>query len=545
VTSESVARGRAALRRGDAVAARVAFQQAGAAPEALEGLATASFVLLEYPRAIEEMERAYAAFRAAGDTGAAARVARTLGGMHGSTGGDWAVANGWIGRAKTLLSDHPGTSEPGWVALTEGMFAPRRADKDGAFLRALEVGRATEDADLAFCALAYLGASLVHADRASEGMSLLDESLAAVVGDEVDSFMVIEEIFCQLFSACEHVRDVRRAEQWIRVGDQVAERRRLPAVSAYCRTHYGGILTAAGRWEEAERTLTQAVREWVAAGRTLRTGAVVRLADLRVRQGRYDEAGLLLDGVEDGDALPVAASLHLALGEPQAALGLVERALATAEPGAGDTIPLLALRVDAQVASGSDPGESVTRLAAAAAAHPSDFAEALLARARALTATDGEVARRWLEVALTRFQGAGLPLEAALCRLELGASLQQLDPVRTAVEARAALRTFERLQAARHADAASALMRRVGVRVAPPAPSGEPLTRRERQVLDLLGQGLSNPQIAARLFISRKTVEHHVGNVLLKLGLRNRSEAAAHAVLHRPAVEPHAESAAE
>ena len=96
-------------------------------------------------------------------------------------------------------------------------------------------------------------------------------------------------------------------------------------------------------------------------------------------------------------------------------------------------------------------------------------------------------------------------------------------------EARAAHEAFERLHAARQVDAAAAVLRSLGARTASARPGGSVLTKREAEVLDLLGHGLSNPEIAERLYISRKTVEHHVGNILSKLGLRSRAEAAAYA----------------
>lgn len=87
---------------------------------------------------------------------------------------------------------------------------------------------------------------------------------------------------------------------------------------------------------------------------------------------------------------------------------------------------------------------------------------------------------------------------------------------------------FEDLGADRDANAAAALMRDLGVKAARTGPRNiGRLTKREQEVLILLGEGLSNPQIAARLFLSRKTVEHHVARILSKLGLRGRAEAAA------------------
>ncbi len=62
---------------------------------------------------------------------------------------------------------------------------------------------------------------------------------------------------------------------------------------------------------------------------------------------------------------------------------------------------------------------------------------------------------------------------------------------------------------------------------------GDDLTRREHEVLGLLVKGLSNPEIAERLVLSRATVKVHVSNILSKLGVSNRSEAIALAIQRR------------
>ena len=521
------------MRIGDAERARAALDGIPESPEVLEGLAAASYVLFDYPRAIDEFERAYAGYRRAEDGTGAARAARTLGYLYGTTAGDWAVASGWISRAKTLLSDAPGSSERGWVALTEGMFAADRQAKDTAFRSAIQVGRETGDADLTFATSSYLGASLVHGDRVEEGMALLDEALAAVAGGDVEDFIVLEEIFCQLFSACEHTQDVHRAEQWIRVGEQIARRRNLPAVGAYCRTHYGGILTAAGRWPEADVALTEAVRLWALGRRTLKAGALIRLANLRIRQGRYDDAASLLEGLDDPDARRVRAALHLARGEATLALDLRQRAVQNVDPGSSAGIPLLAELLEAQLACGHDSRRTLEDLEACAEAHPSRYSDALVALAKGRAGVGDS--RAWLRDAFDGFTEAGLPFEASLCRLELARACRTSDPEFAVAEARAALQGFETLESARHVDAASELLRALGQKVAPPRSSGLLLTKRELEVLELVGAGLSNPEISQRLFISRKTVEHHVGNILAKLGLRNRAEIAAYAMRGEPA----------
>ncbi|MGH3040483.1 MAG: response regulator transcription factor [Gaiellaceae bacterium] len=150
---------------------------------------------------------------------------------------------------------------------------------------------------------------------------------------------------------------------------------------------------------------------------------------------------------------------------------------------------------------------------------------------RALAPTSSEVAKTHLEAALVTFARLEMPYETARTRLALAEAVRAPTPAAAQAEARAALVLFEDLGAGRDADVAAAFLRELGVKAARAGPRGiGTLTKREREVLALVGEGLSNPEIADRLFLSRKTVEHHVAHVLGKLGVKNRAQVAAEAV---------------
>ena len=162
--------------------------------------------------------------------------------------------------------------------------------------------------------------------------------------------------------------------------------------------------------------------------------------------------------------------------------------------------------------------------------HESVVAGAELAAGRVALAAGDDSAVAHFEVALDGFARLGLPLEEGRARLGLARATAAEASAAAAAEARRALALFERLGALRDADAAAAFLRALGgAGRSAPRLEGE-LTSREREVLALLGEGLSNADIAARLVISPKTAEHHVVRVLRKLGLKSRGEATAYAV---------------
>ncbi|HEY8648830.1 MAG TPA: LuxR C-terminal-related transcriptional regulator, partial [Candidatus Limnocylindria bacterium] len=153
-----------------------------------------------------------------------------------------------------------------------------------------------------------------------------------------------------------------------------------------------------------------------------------------------------------------------------------------------------------------------------------------LARGRAhVAAGNGTAAAADFEAGLRAAARTDDLLIRAALHLDLGRTLASLDRVAAGAEAHAALVIFGRL-AAPEAEQSIGLLRRLGVSISytpdPPASPLSQLSRREREVLALVGQGRSNREIATRLFIAPKTVEHHVSSILSKLGLRSRIEVA-------------------
>ncbi|MGH2522104.1 MAG: helix-turn-helix transcriptional regulator, partial [Anaerolineales bacterium] len=223
-------------------------------------------------------------------------------------------------------------------------------------------------------------------------------------------------------------------------------------------------------------------------------------------------------------------------GEAELARAVLEQALRPAQLPTLDRAPRLRLLVDVHLALGDldSARRTAEELAAIAGQANSDLllAQAELARGQVKRfAGEADAAQCFLS-ALDRLRLYEQSLVAGRAKLEMARTLKGSDPPGALTWARAALACFERIGAARDADQAAQLLREMGAAGRVGARRAEPLTRREAEVLNLLARGLTNREIAERLVISAKTVEHHVSQILGKLGLRGRAEAAAYAATH-------------
>lgn len=528
-------RGWDAIAVADWETARACFEEAragGETAEVLDGLGRALHFLGRYPEAIELTERAFAGYRELGRAVDAADCARWLAFLHGTINGNMSVASGWMGRAETLLAAEDECPGHGWLILDHAPFTSDALERERLAASALAIARRFGDTALEYDALALLGEARVASGRVVDGMKLLDQAMTAVVAREVTEVVAVSDILCRLLGACELALDVVRAEEWMSVAGAFEQWSEF--VPPVCRSHYGGILVAVGRWPEAEDQLTSALRTFERSYRAMGGAAVVTLADLRLRQGRLEEAAQLL---ADNDHHPVArrvlATIALVRGELALAEELARLCLSEGRAGPA-CAPELDLLVQVLVARGNAGEAAGVRDQLAAIAEEagderaSAFAE--LAAGRVYAAAGDARASASLQAALARFAAVGFPLEAAKARLELARAIGASAHDAAEREARIALDAFERMGARIDADAAAGFLRDLGsTGRAWPKRYGE-LTKRENEVLELLAEGCSNEQIAKRLYISRRTAEHHVASILSKLGLRSRAEVAAYVV---------------
>ena len=504
------------------------------------GLGLATYLMGALEEAESQLRQAFLAYQRERHTRRAALAAAHLGRLEYYGFANPVVASGWFSRGRQLLSDDPDCVESGWLAL--GMLGCSFASADELHRDAdlaLRLGRRHHDADLECRALADYGLALVGWGQCAEGMAYIDQAMTMAHSGECTNLFVTGQVQCSFISACERTGDVPRLEGWL-----AAATRAQPTVLGpdarpnvmlnHCRTEYGSLLCLSGRWREAESALRQAADDAVVLQRHQQILASCALADLRISQGRLGEAAELLAGLEGWDeARTPLARLQLARGEYDACAATCRVALLRF---VGDRLrgsAILAVLVAAELGRRElDAAEAaVDELAAAAAAsgqRPVQVRAALAASRLALARGDTRAAVAHVEGGLKALGSERWETLRGELHLALAAALAAGRPDGDAsvarTHARAALAVFGPLGAP-EAQAARRLLADLGEPSAADHPL-DVLTAREREILGLLAQGLSNPQIAARLVISAKTAEHHVGAILRKLQVRSRSEAA-------------------
>jgi ATP/maltotriose-dependent transcriptional regulator MalT len=536
---DPLAVGEAALAAGQWRDARAAFDAALEESEsaaALFGSAVALWWMGENHSSVQRCTRAYALFRHAGDIANAVQCAVWLGIVYKANFANFAAADGWVGRADRLLESVDVGPLHAWSWIARAYRSPELAASEVLTEQAFEVARAADDVDLQLVALAQLGLIRVLRGDDTAGFALIDEALAAALAGEGRTLDTVVYTCCDMLNACEITGDLTRALQWCEVADDFVETYGCPFLYAECRIAFSSVLAARGRWEDAERELDIGRRITEGACPALYSRALVRLAALRIRQGRLEDASTLLSRVDEAvepevEAHVWRAALLLARGDGDAASRALEQRLHLLEEHRGDLAQALDLLVDAYIAVSDVPRAEAAagRLGVIAADSDRLMAMAQAAHGRAAIAAGAPEAAVHLESALATWSRLALPYEAARTRAELARALAQDRPEIAVDHARRALAAFESLGASVDADRAAAFLRSAGVvpRVGPKGVGV--LTAREQEVLRLLGEGLTNPEIAERLFVSRKTASHHVSRILTKLNLRNRAEAAARA----------------
>ena len=448
--------------------------------------------------------------------------------------------------------------------------AGEMADAAEMATRAMAAAQAAGARDMEADAAMTLGSARSYLGPAEAGLGPLRSGVRLAL--DLDIPVTAMRGYINLSDIQELLGRHTEAAQTASEGLELAERAGMArTLGSYLVGNQAEPLLHLGRWAEADQLTAQALSALPEGvfGATLHQ----LRAELAAMRGRYDEAaGELRDARRVmGATTDVQFTLPMQYADALIALGRGDLAAAREAVTAGlaDAVPpeaarfawpllWLGMRVEADEATGfrdrreEVPAEVASRCItlSGAAAHlavpamPARGYQALLA-AEQQRAAGTDDATAWT-AAVEQWQQAGEPYPLAYALLRLAEAHGRAgSPEHAAQAVQRAHALAERIGAAPVAAEAAAFARRTRLSLDPAATAGEGpdapgpadelarfgLTEREHEVLLLLAAGRSNPEIAQALFISPKTASVHVSNILAKLGVSGRVEAAA--VAHR------------
>lgn len=526
---------RRAYRDGDWTVAYRSFSEGdgadGLGPDDLVLFSTAAFMVGDVATMIDALGRAHEGFSKIGRHGEAARsalwLAANLASRHKmSEAGGWAER----GRASLKLVEGPSVEE-GFLLLPEILRLTAKGELEKAASMgadAIEIGRRFGDRDLTALAGNTRGRVLMLMGQSDQGFSAIDEAMLAVT-EHATSPMVTGIIYCLAIGQCFGMMELRRASSWTQsLSDWCDSQHGLVAFTDECLAHRAEVMRYRGEWDgalvESRRSVDAGGFASVAANARYQAAEILRL---RGEYGAAEDAYREVSAA-GGEAQPGLAMLRLAQGNEDAATVSVRRALREASDSAG-LLRILPGYISVMVATGSiaDAETATEELEAIAAASGVDSHRAWGHDARGLIEFahgDPAAAARSFRSAAQLWDELGVPYEAAVSRATLAQALVEMgDQDGGDALFEASLRTFRSLGALPDVREIESL------RASGPAnPFG--LTDREVEVLSLVASGSTNRDIASNLVLSERTVDRHVSNIFVKMGVNSRAAATALAV---------------
>ena len=500
-------------------------------PKDTMALGTSAFLAGEADAAVRAWQRGYQERVGAGDPLGAVDFAFRIGTVLGVRG-EWAVAAGWSARGQRILETAPeDVVQRGYLLVSECFAHLGRGDlvraeeKAG---RVVQIGRRFDDADLVAQGLMILGRSAIHTGRVPEGLALLDEAMVGVSAAEVSPIFA-GMIYCSVIEACQELADISRMSAWTRALTRWCDTQPgLAPFTGQCSLHRGQILRLHGAFDDALVEFSLAQRRAETGGPE--AAALIERGDvLRLRGQLTDAETAYRQAAELGyDPQPGLAMCWLAHGRSAAAVTAMQRLLAEAH-GQVQRSRLLPAAAEILLAAGNLDearrcAEELTDIGSAFGIPAPQAAAAYATATVALSAGELPRALDAARAASRLWSGIEAPYEAARARIVLARALRAVgDEDSARAELATARRTLVELGAAPD-------VRNIDQLTTPHHPAG--LSERELQVLRLVAEGRSNPDIARTLVLSHKTVARHLSNIFVKLDVSSRTAAAAYAHEH-------------